>query len=158
VTQKAEACLDPHFYLTPSLQSTENSSAFGEGLVVVRHAPAVCERANPISTSLVTTGRRRDRLVYFRLSEDEFEQVLKACDLKGARSVSELARSAVREFIKDEQTDGVEQIMKTVKTLQVLVEEMNGSVQELLSTVRPATQPAAESVKAITFTAGGQDT
>src|SRR5438552_697483 len=39
--------------------------------------------------------RPRNRLVNFRLSEDEFEKVRASCSLYGARSLSDFARSAV---------------------------------------------------------------
>lgn len=39
--------------------------------------------------------RPRNRLVNFRLSEDEFDRLKASCALKGARSVSDFARSAV---------------------------------------------------------------
>ncbi len=43
----------------------------------------------------------RERLVYFRVSEDEFRQFVSVCEQAGARSVSDLARSAVQRLIAD---------------------------------------------------------
>ena len=43
----------------------------------------------------------RERLVYFRVSEDEFRQFISICEQAGARSVSDLARSAVQRLIAD---------------------------------------------------------
>lgn len=43
----------------------------------------------------------RERLVYFRVSEDEFRQFVSVCEQAGARSVSDLARSAVQRLITD---------------------------------------------------------
>ena len=43
----------------------------------------------------------RERLVYFRISEDEFRQFVNVCEQAGARSVSDLARSAVQRLITD---------------------------------------------------------
>ncbi len=45
----------------------------------------------------------RERLVYFRISEDEFRQFSSACEQGGARSVSDLARHAVQRLIADGQ-------------------------------------------------------
>jgi hypothetical protein len=45
----------------------------------------------------------RERLVYFRVSEDEFRQFVSVCEQGGARSVSDLARSAVQRLIADGQ-------------------------------------------------------
>lgn len=43
----------------------------------------------------------RERLVYFRVSEDEFRQFVSVCEEAGARSVSDLARNAVQRLIAD---------------------------------------------------------
>ena len=45
----------------------------------------------------------RERLVYFRISEDEFRQFSSVCEQGGARSVSDLARNAVQRLIADGQ-------------------------------------------------------
>ena len=37
----------------------------------------------------------RNRIVYFRVSEEEFQNLRAYCETYGARSVSDLARSAV---------------------------------------------------------------
>ena len=43
----------------------------------------------------------REKLVYFRISEDEFRQFVSVCEQEGARSVSDLARNAVQRLIAD---------------------------------------------------------
>ncbi len=43
----------------------------------------------------------RERLVYFRVSEDEFRQFVSVCEHAGARSVSDLARNAVQRLIAE---------------------------------------------------------
>lgn len=45
----------------------------------------------------------RERLVYFRVSEDEFRQFVSVCEQAGARSLSDLARNAVQRLIADGQ-------------------------------------------------------
>jgi hypothetical protein len=45
--------------------------------------------------SAMSVLRPRNRLVNFRLSEDEFEKLRSACLESGARSISDFARSAV---------------------------------------------------------------
>lgn len=42
----------------------------------------------------------RTRLVYFRVSEEEFAQMKRMCAASGARSISEMARQAVRAAIE----------------------------------------------------------
>jgi hypothetical protein len=49
----------------------------------------------------VAVLKPRERLVYFRVSEDEFRQFVSVCEQAGARSVSDLARSAVQRLIAD---------------------------------------------------------
>jgi hypothetical protein len=49
----------------------------------------------------VAVLKPRERLVYFRISEDEFRQFVSVCEQEGARSVSDLARSAVQRLIAD---------------------------------------------------------
>jgi hypothetical protein len=51
----------------------------------------------------VAVLKPRERLVYFRISEDEFRQFISVCEQAGARSVSDLARSAVQRLIADGQ-------------------------------------------------------
>jgi len=49
----------------------------------------------------VAVLRPRERLVYFRISEDEFRQFVSVCEQAGARSVSDLARNAVQRLIAE---------------------------------------------------------
>jgi hypothetical protein len=51
----------------------------------------------------VAVFKPRERLVYFRISEDEFRQFTGVCEQAGARSVSDLARNAVQRLIADGQ-------------------------------------------------------
>ena len=79
--------------------------------------------------------KRRNRLVYFRISEEEFEQILKACDSKGARSLSDLARAAVQEFIKPVKPE-TEQLFDTLNSLSARLDDINRSVCQLVSDTR----------------------
>jgi hypothetical protein len=58
----------------------------------------------------VAVLKPRERLVYFRVSEDEFRQFVSVCEQAGARSVSDLARNAVQRLIAEgqRQRDGHE--------------------------------------------------
>jgi len=49
----------------------------------------------------VAVLKPRERLVYFRISEDEFRQFVGVCEQEGARSVSDLARTAIQRLIAD---------------------------------------------------------
>lgn len=47
----------------------------------------------------MTLMRRRDKMISIRLSDDEFVRVREACRVTGARSVSDLARDAMRRLV-----------------------------------------------------------
>lgn len=109
--------------------------------------------AQRISSFKQMTLKRRDKLVYFRISGEEFEQILKACDAKGARSVSDLARAAVQEFIKDSEKQSEGEMTDFLKRLQKTVDELKQSVQLLVANgVKPeprrSSDPDSDSYKA----------
>jgi hypothetical protein len=69
----------------------------------------------------------RERLVYFRISEDEFRQFASVCEQEGARSVSDLARSAVQRLIaeghRQKEDDALAQRMHRLDELIAAVTE-----------------------------------
>jgi hypothetical protein len=75
----------------------------------------------------VAVFKPRERLVYFRISEDEFRQFSSVCEQGGARSVSDLARNAVQRLIADgqRQREGheVEEKMRVLENLIAAVTE-----------------------------------
>ena len=77
----------------------------------------------------------RERLVYFRISEDEFHRFLGVCEQEGARSVSDLARSAVQRLITDGHREREErELVPKVQMLEKLIGELTAQVQ-LLTTL-----------------------
>lgn len=76
----------------------------------------------------------RERLVYFRVSEDEFRQFVSVCEQAGARSVSDLARSAVQRLIEDgnRQREDVEMTDKMYR-LERLIAQVTEQLQLLNS-------------------------
>ena len=50
----------------------------------------------------MTLLRRRDKMVSIRLSEEEFNKVREVCRVTGARSISDLARDAMRRLAAGE--------------------------------------------------------
>jgi hypothetical protein len=81
----------------------------------------------------MAAAHRRDKLVYFRISGQEFEEIRKACETKGARSVSDLARSAVQAFISSPGNQFEQQTGGFLRRLQMLVDELERSIQHLMS-------------------------
>ena len=74
----------------------------------------------------------RERLVYFRISEDEFHQFLGVCEQEGARSVSDLARSAVQRLITDGNRDREDRgLAPKVEILEQLIGELTAQVRLL---------------------------
>lgn len=64
----------------------------------------------------------RERLVYFRISEDEFRQFSSVCEQGGARSVSDLARNAVQRLIAEGQRQREGQEMEDkIRVLENLI-------------------------------------
>ena len=51
--------------------------------------------------------RPRTRVVFFRVSQDEFQQFMDACESSGARSASDFARMAVQRMIDTRDTPGL---------------------------------------------------
>jgi hypothetical protein len=75
----------------------------------------------------VAVFKPRERLVYFRISEDEFRQFSSVCEQGGARSVSDLARNAVQKLIAEgqRQREGqeLEEKMRVLESLIAAVTE-----------------------------------
>ena len=81
----------------------------------------------------------RERLVYFRVSEDEFRQFVSVCEQAGARSVSDLARNAVQRLIAEgqRQRDGNEMEEK-MQVLERLIAAVTEQLQLLSSQSKPS--------------------
>jgi hypothetical protein len=77
----------------------------------------------------VAVLKPRERLVYFRISEDEFRQFVSVCEQVGARSMSDLARNAVQGLIADGQRQQQAQVLD--EKMRVL-EDLIGAVTEQL--------------------------
>jgi DNA-binding transcriptional regulator GbsR (MarR family) len=85
----------------------------------------------------VAVLKPRERLVYFRVSEDEFHQFVSVCEREGARSVSDLARNAVQRLIAECQKNREDrELTPKVEQLEKLVAELTGQVQTLAELLR----------------------
>jgi hypothetical protein len=85
----------------------------------------------------VAVLKPRERLVYFRVSEDEFRQFVSVCEQAGARSVSDLARNAVQRLIAEgqRQRDGNE-LEEKMQVLERLIAAVTEQLQLLSSQSR----------------------
>jgi DNA-binding transcriptional regulator GbsR (MarR family) len=90
----------------------------------------------------VAVFKPRERLVYFRISEDEFRQFSSVCEQGGARSVSDLARNAVQRLIADgnRQREGQE-LEDKMRVLENLIAAVTEQLQ-LLTTSRESANGA----------------
>ncbi len=76
--------------------------------------------------------RPRERLVYFRISEDEFRQFVSVCEQAGARSVSDLARNAVQRLIADGQRQREDQELdEKIRVLERMIAEVSEQLRVL---------------------------
>lgn len=74
----------------------------------------------------------RERLVYFRISEDEFRQFSSVCEQGGARSVSDLARNAVQRLIADSQRQKEgQELDEQIRILEGLIAAVTKQLQLL---------------------------
>ena len=78
----------------------------------------------------------KTRVVYFRLSHEEFQKLSSLCqDLEGARSVSELSRSAVQKLILNNE-NGYDGGLAPLKNLNRMIAELGEQVEQLLLRIR----------------------
>lgn len=85
--------------------------------------------------------RPRNRLVYFRVSEDEYQQYNNICESTGSRCISDLARSAMQRIVQNGDNTREERITEKLTVLEALVNDLNRRVYELsLCLGMPASQ------------------
>jgi hypothetical protein len=85
----------------------------------------------------VAVLKPRERLVYFRVSEDEFRQFVSVCEQAGARSVSDLARNAVQRLIAEGRQHHEDQVInERIRILEGLIAAVTEQLQ-LLSVSQP---------------------
>jgi hypothetical protein len=80
----------------------------------------------------------RNRLVYFRVSEDEFQQFNQMCESVGARSISDLARSAIQRMIQQDgnhQPQASDPVAAKLTILETIVCDLDRKVQQLTALI-----------------------
>jgi hypothetical protein len=78
----------------------------------------------------VAALKRRDRLVIFRLTEDEFEGLKAACEERGAASLSAFARA---ELLNSLRGDRLTEVHRQLSTLQSSVRRMTRILETITS-------------------------
>lgn len=74
--------------------------------------------------------KTRNRLVNFRLTQEELDDLKMACLVKGARNISDFARAAVLESIEAQTEPGM-LVQKRLATLDTKVTEIGVTLQFL---------------------------
>lgn len=110
-----------------------------------------------MSLSLAGTGffdsKRRTRAVNFRLSEEEFAELKRACEAEGARSLSDFARTAVWRMIAgglgslslSAVTDRLDKLQQQLSELAGLVRASDSSAAPGKTVSEPSGQRAMKS-------------
>ena len=73
----------------------------------------------------------RNRLVYFRVTEDEFQQLNHLCASTGTRSISDLARSAMRTLVRDDEHGHGDGVSDRLSLLETMVRGLDQKVAQL---------------------------
>lgn len=79
----------------------------------------------------MTVMRARSRLVYFRVSEDEYAWLHAMCEQRGARSLSDMVRTLLKER-RDERGEGggeVGELRERIEKLTLLVERLERKLE-----------------------------
>jgi hypothetical protein len=83
----------------------------------------------------VTLARSRTKVVYFRVSEAEFERYMAFCRSQGVRSISDLARAGLEILVSEERVHTLSGLTERVTTLSRLIARLSGTIQGLTEVV-----------------------
>ncbi len=76
----------------------------------------------------------RNRVVVFRLTQEEFRNLRLACDLRGARNISEFTRAEILDSLHPAETaaaiPGLERIHREIRQLQCTMVEVLRKLEE----------------------------
>lgn len=70
----------------------------------------------------------RRRLVTFRVTEEEYEELCRMCMAAGSRSISEFARTALREMMLPARQWRQSDLAKQISDLQAMIEELKAEL------------------------------
>jgi hypothetical protein len=113
------------------------SQAFSSLAIPDRNLPTGGER-NPMAVL-----KPRTRLVYFRVSEDEFERFSSLCERHHTRSISELARQAMERLIAEAALDAACGNPR-IEDLSRLIMHLSNQLEELIRATSALTPQSSE--------------
>ena len=81
----------------------------------------------------IAVRKARQRVIYFRITEDEFADFSNLCEQQGARSVSDLARKAIGRLLADGHRQREDrELIERIQTLESLVVQMSEQLQQIV--------------------------
>jgi hypothetical protein len=79
--------------------------------------------------------RNRTKVVYFRVSEAEFDKYMAFCRAQGVRSISDLARSGLEVLLAEEHGYTLSGLNERVTALSGVIAGLSGTIQNLTEVV-----------------------
>ena len=73
----------------------------------------------------------RNRLVYFRVSEEEFRLFTDMCQIEGARSISDLARLALQRLAQERKLNAEDDFIGKLRAINEVLNELGDKVERL---------------------------
>lgn len=83
----------------------------------------------------MTVSKPRTRRICVRLSEEEYFALTNLCQITGARSVSDLTRDAMSDFL--EGADASQALENRMEALSAQLETLNRKVAEIAEWIQP---------------------
>ncbi len=90
---------------------------------------------------------RRSRVVWFRLTPEEYEAARAFCIASGMRSISDLSRSAVTHFIAADAARKQEPLSGEMQRLRAKIQQLTKRMEELSQLLQVQQQPLKEAAQ-----------
>ena len=82
----------------------------------------------------MSNPRNRSRVVYFRVSEEEYRQINELCEKRGARNVSDLVREAMGLMVKADGNGFEREVTRRLSELEESLDKLNRSMSRRAAT------------------------
>jgi hypothetical protein len=90
----------------------------------------------------------RTKLVYFRVSEEEFQQFNRICESEGVRCLSDLVRSAMERVVSGPALNGNEAVVVHLRSVDDRISQLAAELRrlsDLIGAVAPEQEPNVNS-------------
>lgn len=78
---------------------------------------------------LMSVSKPRTKVVFFRVSAEEFRELEILCSRVGARSISELARAAARRWMDESRVEHLDGLFEKLASFEQALDELQAKVQ-----------------------------